>query len=401
MAKFYIRANIAGNTESIPVEGKPVSIPGWGDYSLFVHRPVGDVNKKDGELEPVYSGGWTVSEESTGSSLGGGGTRVEAVKYAKYNMDRAGKKEIDKFISENRLDKPVSTGLPAGLSVKKVKGGWEVIHTKSGNRLMPFAYPEKQLATDFAVRAGQVADWTRPFKDLQAESEKLADLIRGGKKPGMFEKVLGMPTTFPKPNRKPLKDMTKSELGNLRVILHILPDGTMEIKEKGTDSLERQVASWNPPNRPDMTERSWVGGYISGELVASNAKKWLDMVAKKYDLDMDEIVSDSWRGGGMRHKASPYDYTKNTFTGKVKTAGSSLAKLQAIHESRSPRSKSADESQSNAVTIEPDDPRVDIWMRDPGGADVRGIDTPRKSSVRKPRKSKWASKTQTQVRGLR
>ena len=66
-------------------------------------------------------------------------------------------------------------------------------------------------------------------------------------------------------NRKPLKDMTKAELESLRVILHILPDGTLQIKEKGSGSLEREVASWNPPNRPDMTERSWVGGYISGE----------------------------------------------------------------------------------------------------------------------------------------
>ena len=124
-------------------------------------------------------------------------------------------------------------------------------------------------------------------------------------------------------NRKPLKDMTKAELKQLRVILHILPDGTMEIKEKGADSLERQVASWNPPNRPDMTERSWVGGYISGERVADDAEKWLDLVAKKYDLDMNEIISDSWHGGGMRHKASPYDFITNIVTGKVKTTSGS------------------------------------------------------------------------------
>jgi len=215
--------------------------------------------------------------------------------------------------------------LPSGLAIKRVKGGYEVVHTKSGNRLMPFAYPEKELATDFARRAGQVGvDWTRPFPELQKESEKIADLIRGGKKPGMFEKVLDMPTTFPKsPSRKPLKDMTKTELKKLRVILHILPDGTMEIKEKGADSLERGVASWNPPNRPDATEKSWVGGYIMNENVADNAKKWLDMVAKKYDLDMDEIVADSWRGGGMMHKESPYRSVTNTFTGKVKTVGGS------------------------------------------------------------------------------
>jgi len=204
------------------------------------------------------------------------------------------------------------------------------------------------------------------------------------------------------PNRKPLKDMTKSELKNLRVILHILPDGTMEIKEKGTDSLERGVASWNPPNRPDMTEKSRVGGYIMNENVADNAKKWLDAVATKYDLDMGEIVADSWRGGGMRHQASPYEYTTNTFTGKVKTTGKTTD-LQAIHDARSTRSRESDERQSNADTIEPDDPRVERWLRDQGSMDVVGIDTPKKgkSKSKKPvRESRRTSKVETQVRGI-
>ena len=78
------------------------------------------------------------------------------------------------------------------------------------------------------------------------------------------------------------------------------------------------------------------------------------------------------------------------------------SKLQAIHESRSPRSKSSDESQSNAVTIEPDDPRVEQWIRDQGRSDVRGIDTPRKGKSKKiARKSKQGTKALTQMRGLR
>jgi len=318
-------------------------------------------------------------------------------------------KSVDRLKSSVKVSKPANN-TTSGLAVKKVKGGYEVIHTKSGNRLMPFSYPERELATDFARRAGRVGvDWTRPFPELQKESEKIADLIRGGRKPGMFEKVLDMPTTFPKtPSRKPLKDMTKAELKNLRVILHVLPDGTLEIKEKGTDSLERQVASWNPPNRPDMTERSWVGGYISGERVADDAKSWLDKVAKRYDLDTDEIVSDSWRGGGMRHKASPYSLLTNIVTGKVKTVSGSdtvidkATDLQAIHDARSQRSRESDERQSNADTIEPDDPRVERWLRDPGRVDVVGIDTPRKGKSQKPvRKSKRTGKIETQVRGVR
>ena len=200
------------------------------------------------------------------------------------------------------------------------------------------------------------------------------------------------------PSRKPLADMTKAELKKLRVILHILPDGTMEITEKGKDSLERQVASWNPPNRPDMTELSRIGGYIYEEDgVIDNAESWLDAVAKKYDLDPDEIIADSWHGGGMRHKASPYDYMTNTFTGKVKTIKGDdtetdkTTNLQSIHESRSPLSQSSDERQTNLVTIDPDDPKVERWKRDPGSMDVRGIDTP--DTPTKGNKNKKAKKT--------
>jgi hypothetical protein len=60
--------------------------------------------------------------------------------------------------------------------------------------------------------------------------------------------------------------------------------------------------------------------------VSDNAKDWLDKVADKYNLMTDEIVAESWRGGGMRHKNSPYDYTRNTFTGKVKDVAGSDTK---------------------------------------------------------------------------
>jgi len=327
--KYYIQVSgwgTKGESQFQEVEGTPVQIKGAEGADLFLHRP-------------PAGGGWKISSGINGMYVAWGNTKKRAIEDASQKGKpeaimrllkeymASGKPLSPRFKLSGR-SKPNPTSLPAGLSVKKAKNGWEVIHTASGNRLMPFAYPERQLATDFAIRAGQVADWTRPFKDLQAESEKLADLIRGGKKPGMFEKVLDMPTTFPDAKRKPLRDMTKAELKRLRVILHVLPDGTLEIKEKSADSLERQVASWNPPNRPDMTEHSRVGGYISGEKVADNAKSWLSAVAKKYDLDLNEIISDSWRGGGMRHKASPYEYTINTFTGKIKTIGKAKDKAK-------------------------------------------------------------------------
>jgi len=232
-----------------------------------------------------------------------------------------------------RASKLKSTSLPAGLSVKKVKGGWEVIHTASGNRLMPFAYPKKQLATDFAIRAGQVADWTRPFKDLRAESERLADLIRSGKKPGMFEKVLDMPTTFPK--------------------------AVDDIQEMDKGQLIQEILRFSP-----------------------DAKEYPDQAKSLSALHTYEL------------RAVLRDLRE-----------SDVAKLQAIHDARSTRSKSADESRSNALTVDPDDPRVEQWIKDQGRMDVRGIDTPRK----KPRKAKasairkrtYRGKVPTQVRGLR
>ena len=382
---------------------------------LYMLKKVQEKEREPWELLTAHA---SVMNAKSGSAL-----TLRKLADAVFSETGLPRRPPGKFRGENGLDwdkvKPTksTSGLSKGLSVKKVKGGYDVIHTASGNRLMPFAYTEKQLAVDFAIRAGQVADWTRPFPELQKESEKIADLIRGGKKLGMFEKVLDMPTTFPaeqvgKSKQKPLRDMTKPELKQLRVILHILPDGTLWVKEKGADSLERTVASWNPPNRPDMTEKSWVGGYVSGENVADNAKKWLDMVAKKYDLDMDEIVADSWRGGGMRHKASPYSFLTNIVTGKVKTVSGSdttidkTTDFQAIHDSRSPRSRESDERQSNADTIEPDDPRVEQWVKDQGRMDVRGIDTPGKKRVGSKRaksksKRRVGMDNPTSVRGIR
>ncbi len=78
------------------------------------------------------------------------------------------------------------------------------------------------------------------------------------------------------------------------------------------------------------------------------------------------------------------------------------ADLQAIHDARSLRSRESDERQSNADTIEPDDPRVEQWIKDQGRLDVVGIDTPRKGKSRKPvRRSRRAGKVEAQVRGVR
>ena len=69
--------------------------------------------------------------------------------------------------------------------------------------------------------------------------------------------------------------------------------------------------------------------------------------------------------------------------------------LQAIHDSRSELSKSSDERQEHSLVVEPDDPRVERWMRDPGTMDVRGIDTP--SGVGKKRAKKAKAKPRRKV----
>lgn len=80
-----------------------------------------------------------------------------------------------------------------------------------------------------------------------------------------------------------------------------------------------------------------------------------------------------------------------------------VSELRSIEESRSPRSRESDERQSNILTVEPDDPRVSSWERDPGRMDISGIDTPRKPKAAKGRskKAKKPSGLGSGLQGLR
>ena len=313
-------------------------------------------------------------------------------KQAKERIDML-QKSVDRLKNSVKVSKPANN-MTSGLAVKKVKGGYDVIHTKSGNRLMPFSYPERELATDFARRAGQVGvDWTRPFPDLQKESEKIADLIRGGEKPGMFEKVLDMPTTFPKiqaEKKEPWQMTIKQYEKDMRDYWA----GT-----RGTGPGSRSLPE-------DMAERfrEYHRGLIE-QALSEGKPVPAEVLADYPDLKKQAEVEAKKQFEGKWAKA--YGGRPETVKGSTAKAEKELAKLQAIHDSRSPRSRESDERQSNADTIEPDDPRVDIWERDPGRMDVAGIDTPRKhkgktGKGKKPvRKSKRASKVETQVRGIK
>ncbi len=84
-------------------------------------------------------------------------------------------------------------------------------------------------------------------------------------------------------------------------------------------------------------------------------------------------------------------------------SGTSIAPLLAIHEARSPFSKSSDERQEHSLVVDTDDPRVEQWKRDPGRMDVRGVDTPKKGKRKKrsPRKTRQTKSGVTSLRSIR
>lgn len=69
----------------------------------------------------------------------------------------------------------------------------------------------------------------------------------------------------------------------------------------------------------------------------------------------------------------------------LKSARVARTSLQSVHDSRSELSKSSDERQEHSLVVESGDPRVDRWVKEQGRMDVRGVDTPKRKSVRKPR----------------
>ena len=119
------------------------------------------------------------------------------------------------------------------------------------------------------------------------------------------------------------------------------------------------------------------------------------------DVIKDAIspVAPSKAGLGKSVKSGEL-YDKNKYD-YLEREGSETS-LQSIHDSRSPRSRESDERLSNADTIEPDDPRVEQWVKDQGRSDIVGIDTPRKHKSKKVvRKVRKSTRTETQVRGIR
>jgi hypothetical protein len=73
--------------------------------------------------------------------------------------------------------------------------------------------------------------------------------------------------------------------------------------------------------------------------------------------------------------------------------------LQSIESSRSPLSQSSDERQEHSLILDADDPKVEKWKRDPGMADVRGIDTPKRG--KKKTTKRRVSRPDTTMKSMR
>jgi len=131
----------------------------------------------------------------------------------------------------------------------------------------------------------------------------------------------------------------------------------MKIRDAGLIGLS-QFSERHGPLPDDVQPLTYdefqiVSGLKSGEQVPREVfEKWITMYS----------TEDRARFGAQNALTTP--------------APPESADLQSVHASRSSLSQSSDERQEHSRILDPDDPGVEAWKRDPGRADIRGIDTP-------------------------
>ena len=166
--------------------------------------------------------------------------------------------------------------------------------------------------------------------------------------------------------------------------------------DRYTDNLKAEVLKEYPHLAGKRVDNRHIWEMTKDELM--HLPLFAHKFGRTYDDYYDDYKAIGWVEGWQYNKTPGY-VDKTGYKGVLKLAkdtGLSAQKesdLRSIHNARSTRSKESDERQSNADTIEPDDPKVERWLRDPGSADVRGIDTPRKVRV--------STQTSTQIRRVR
>jgi len=120
-------------------------------------------------------------------------------------------------------------------------------------------------------------------------------------------------------------------------------------------------------------------------------------IVKRYQSVNGELVDVQW--SDRTSKGLPSIIFRSLDSVVVAQVKQAAPELQSFEDSRSARSRESDERLVNSVTLDPDDPAVSRWLKDPGGADIRGIDTPRKKRRVKPAARRREGSTE--VRGMR
>ncbi len=100
-------------------------------------------------------------------------------------------------------------------------------------------------------------------------------------------------------------------------------------------------------------------------------------------------------------EAEEYVKAARPLRGKREVEPRTVVSLQSVEESRSARSRESDERQEHSLIVDPDDQRVEQWMRELGRMDVRGIDTPKRRSGGRRKTSRRSKDTLTKLGGVR
>jgi hypothetical protein len=419
-----IEIAIGGSTQRVAVRGKPIVIPGWEGYEFFLHRSVLDV--KNGE--PEYGSSWRVSENITGQAFSNlADTQRAAIEGAKANLVKASREQLDRAIQHVRAPSLKSVKVssrPMKSTMEKAKELEK--HPNSYAAVLEYNKRVKDIEKKYvAERKKLTEDWNRSFDDKNYppiayhERSEIIERNEMGEQTALKQRVAdefsigSLPISdyeyqkwaeYVDPRTKEI-DKRRIEFSNTFDLFRRSLDADMEAARAKGEVLKYNVAgeldgfSQETKNLYEKRER------LSREL--EEAKEgWPDPDYKSRDLKKQAETEAKKQFESKWTK----DYGGRPETVKAKAVKTerearSEASLQATHDARSPRSRESDERQSNADTIEPDDPRVDIWGRDPGRVDVVGIDTPKKgraSKSKKPvRKSKRTGKVETQVRGVR
>lgn len=218
-----------------------------------------------------------------------------------------------------------------------------------------------------------------------------AKIMLSGQEPVGWQKKENMPLTFVVngENKGLLMPLDRAKLG---IPEEIQRASGLSKAEKGEiqSSIQPRIAKHDKPY-PDISYRNFLKAYDSKEeahkAVLEGHKNIAE--AKEYAKGMrDDDVTFTAKGIPIDKKVILAVVAKETKLkpekGKAKLALPKLRMPKTITSykewaelKQSPRGKATDDIRLHSVVIEPDSPRVKRWLKDPGTADIRGVDTPR------------------------